>query len=66
MLREGGNMEQSDWDFKNDMIALSVALSAAFWIGFLFGEGTLGMAMVTGLSLYIGIRFVQIWPHRKD
>ena len=53
---------QEGWDYKKDMQALVVALSGAFWIGLLLGDGTLGFALFTGLTLYIGIRMVQFWP----
>ena len=53
---------QEGWDYKKDMQALVVALSGAFWIGLLLGDGTLGFALFTGLTLYIGIRVVQLWP----
>jgi hypothetical protein len=53
---------QEGWDYKKDMQALVVALSGAFWIGLLLGDGTLGFALFTGLTLYIGIRMVQLWP----
>jgi len=56
---------QPEWDYKRDMQALTIALSAAFWIGFLMGEGTLGLALFIGVSLYIGIRVVHLAPLTK-
>jgi len=42
-----------------DLYAFIIALTLAFLIGFLMGEGTLGIALVTGLTTYIGIRLLE-------
>lgn len=42
-----------------DLYAFIIALTLAFLIGFIMGEGTLGIALVTGLTSYIGIRLLE-------
>ena len=36
-----------------------IALTLAFLIGLIMGNGTLGLALVVGLGTYIGIRLLE-------
>ena len=42
-----------------DLYAFIIALTLAFLIGLIMGHGTLGIALVTGLTTYIGI--IDYW-----
>ena len=42
-----------------DLYAFIIALTLAFLIGLIMGNGTLGLALVVGLGTYIGIRLLE-------
>lgn len=42
-----------------DLWAFIISLSSAFFIGLLMGSETLTIAIVVGMSTYIGIRLIE-------
>lgn len=50
----------SDIDVKKDFGAIAIVMAVAFFIG--LGGGSFDAMMLTALTLYIGIRVVQLWP----
>ena len=42
-----------------DLYAFIISCTSAFVIGLLLGNGTLGLALVVGLTAYIGIRLLE-------